>query len=137
MRAQVRADGGHFEQSTYYHVYALDMFLLHAALGDPRPDYREGLARMAGYLAAISGPAGMPFLGDDDGGRLFHPYGDRSRFGRATLATCSLLPGRDEWPRDPAAVASRPPGGSASGRLGRRRAQVRRARACSRTPARR
>ena len=105
MRAQVRADGGHFEQSTYYHVYALDMFLLHAALGDPRPDYREGLARMAGYLAAISGPAGMPFLGDDDGGRLFHPYGDRSRFGRATLATCSLLPGRDEWPRDPAAVS--------------------------------
>jgi hypothetical protein len=29
----------------------------------------------------------LPFLGDDDGGRLFHPYGDRDKFGRATLGT--------------------------------------------------
>ena len=29
---QVREDGGHFEQSSYYQVYALDMFLFDAVL---------------------------------------------------------------------------------------------------------
>jgi hypothetical protein len=29
LERQVRPDGGHFEQSTYYHLYALDFFLLH------------------------------------------------------------------------------------------------------------
>lgn len=86
---QVRADGSHFEQSTYYHVYALDMFLLHYILAG-RPDgFRQKLGAMAEYLDALLGPGGeIPFIGDDDGGRLFHPYGDRRRFARATLATC-------------------------------------------------
>lgn len=85
LERQVREDGSHFEQSTYYHVYALDFFLLHQALGGALP--QEKLARMAEYLAAIMGPRRvLPFLGDDDGGRLFHPYGDRDKFGRATLA---------------------------------------------------
>src|SRR5207253_2151908 len=35
----------------------------------------------------------LPLLGDDDGGRLFHPYGDRTRFGRATLAACAAILG--------------------------------------------
>src|SRR5438477_8622030 len=44
------------------------------------------------------GTAGvLPLIGDDDGGRLFHPYGDRTRFGRATLATCAILFHRPEW----------------------------------------
>jgi hypothetical protein len=31
---------------------------------------------MTEYLRSISGPsAAIPFIGDDDGGRLFHPYG--------------------------------------------------------------
>ena len=30
-RQQVQPDGFHFEQSTYYHVYALDLFL-HSAI---------------------------------------------------------------------------------------------------------
>ncbi len=84
LQKQVRADGSHFEQSTYYHVYALDFFELHQALGEALP--QEKLDRMAEYLAAIMGPRRvLPFLGDDDGGRLFHPYGDRDKFGRATL----------------------------------------------------
>ena len=29
MERQVREDGSHFEQSAYYHVYALDFFLLY------------------------------------------------------------------------------------------------------------
>ena len=88
LEQQVRADGSHFEQSSYYHVYALDFFLLHQALGGAVP--KEKLDRMADYLAAIMGPRRiLPFLGDDDGGRLFHPYGDRDKFGRATLTPSS------------------------------------------------
>ncbi len=95
MELQVRGDGSHFEQSTYYHVYALDMFLLHLVLDPDVPVlYRAKLGRMAQYLAALLGPSRrLPFLGDDDGGRLFHPYGDRDRFGRATLATAAVLLG--------------------------------------------
>jgi hypothetical protein len=47
---------------------------------------------MAAFLAAIIGPRRLlTCFGDDDGGRLFHPYGPRELFPRATLATCSLL----------------------------------------------
>ena len=99
---QVREDGSHFEQSTYYHVYALDMFLFHAILLQPDDAYRDKLARMAAFLHAVMGPSGvLPFLGDDDGGRLFHPYGARNQFGRATLATCGQLLDRGDWIRDP------------------------------------
>jgi hypothetical protein len=102
MERQVRADGSHFEQSTYYHVYALDMFLFHAALAPPSESYRGRLARMAEYLDALLGPSrSLPPIGDDDGGRFFHPYGRRDRFGRATLATCGALLGRTEWIVEP------------------------------------
>ncbi len=88
MLAQVRADGSHFEQSSYYHVYALDMLMFSAALEDMPADYLTALASMAEYLDALLGPQRrIPFLGDDDGGRLFHPYGPRDRFGCASLAT--------------------------------------------------
>ncbi len=87
MDAQVQADGSHFEQSTYYHVYALDMLLFSAVMEEMPPDYSAGLGRMADYLDALLGPQRrLPFLGDDDGGRLFHPYGARDCFGRASLA---------------------------------------------------
>ncbi len=88
MLAQVQADGSHFEQSSYYHVYALDMLMFSATLEDMPADYLAALARMAEYLDALLGPQRrIPFLGDDDGGRLFHPYGPRDRFGCASLAT--------------------------------------------------
>ena len=92
MTAQVKNDGSHFEQSTYYHVYALDFFLLHAVLEEVAGEYRDGLARMTDFLAALVQANGdLPLVGDDDGGRLFHPYGKRSQFARGTLATASLL----------------------------------------------
>jgi hypothetical protein len=98
MERQVRPDGSHFEQSAYYHVYALDLFLLHRVLAGGTERYDARLEKMAGYLAALLGPSGiLPYLGDDDGGRVFHPYGERARFGRATLATCAVLFGRPEW----------------------------------------
>jgi hypothetical protein len=92
MGLQVHADGSHFEQSTYYHLYATDMFLLHAILAKPDREYMDKLEKMAEYLNAVLGPSRiLPFLGDDDGGRLFHPYGDRSHFARATMATASIV----------------------------------------------
>ncbi len=98
MAKQVRADGSHFEQSTYYHVYALDMFLFHAVMEAPGPDYLTKLARMAEFLDALLGPARrLPFIGDDDGGRFFHPFGHRDRFGVATLSTCGVMLNRPEW----------------------------------------
>ena len=100
MEKQVLDDGAHFEQSTYYHVYALDFFLWHELLSETPARYREKLVRMAEYLDALMGRAGhIPAIGDDDGGRVFHPYGDRSSFGRATLATCGVRFGRPEWIR--------------------------------------
>ena len=103
MHHQVRPDGSHFEQSTCYHVYALDMFLLHAVLAQPNEAYLDKLQRMGDYLHAVLGPARtLPFLGDDDGGSLFHPYGPRDRFARATLAAASLICDRSDWLAAPA-----------------------------------
>lgn len=101
LKRQVQPDGSHFEQSTYYHVYALDMFLFHAVISEPSREYLDTLARMADFLHALLGPErALPFFGDDDGGRWFHSYGARDEFGRATLATCASLLGRDDWTFD-------------------------------------
>ena len=99
MDRQVREDGSHFEQSTYYHVSALDMFLFHAILEPPDERYRSKLERMAEFLhRALGHDRRLPFIGDDDGGRWFHPYGERDTFGRATLATCNAFFGQQRWP---------------------------------------
>jgi hypothetical protein len=101
MERQVHPDGSHFEQSTYYHLYATDMFLWHAILAKPDREYMDKLEKMADYLNAVMGPSRiLPFLGDDDGGRLFHPYGERNGFGRATMATASVILGREHWQWD-------------------------------------
>jgi hypothetical protein len=95
---QVREDGSHFEQSSYYHLYALDMGLFFYVLAGRPEHLRPKLERMAEYLDALAGPARtLPFLGDDDGGRLFHPYGRRDTFARANLALCGVLFDRPEW----------------------------------------
>ncbi len=107
---QIQADGSHFEQSTYYHVYALDFFLLYYLLAGRPAAFELPLRKMARFLAAMNGPAGLlSFFGDDDGGRLFHPYGDRATFARATLTTCARifpdeqLPARAETAQEQAA----------------------------------
>ncbi len=95
---QVKPDGSHFEQSSYYHVYALDLFLLYYLIAGRPGRLEAALARMAEYLHWLLGPARrIAYFGDDDGGRLFHPQGKRDEFGRATLATCGVMLGRDEW----------------------------------------
>jgi len=53
------------------------------------------------YLDAVTGPSRLlPFIGDDDGGRFFHPYGPRERFAGATLAACGQFFHRPERIRD-------------------------------------
>ena len=95
---QVLPDGAHFEQSSYYHVYALDFFLLDYLLSGRPADWRPALERMGEYLDALLGPGrAIPLMGDDDGGRVFHPYGACTEFGRATLATCAVLLERETW----------------------------------------
>jgi hypothetical protein len=95
LERQVAADGSHFEQSSYYHVYALDMFLLHRVIAGPATaEEEEKLARMAEFLTALLGDEGrIPLMGDDDGGRLFSPFGARDTFGRGTLAVYGVLTG--------------------------------------------
>lgn len=103
MDRQVQSDGSHFERSTYYHVYALDMFLFHATLAPVSEDYLGKLAKMAEYLETLLAPSrSLPLVGDDDGGRFFHPFGARPRFGVATLAACGSFLKRPEWIGDPA-----------------------------------
>ena len=98
----MQEDGVHFEQSTYYHVYAIDYFLLHRIFaGSVNGSYDAKLRLGIEYLRCVLGPGQeIPFIGDDDGGRLFHPYGNRARFGRATMATASVLFHEPSWLRD-------------------------------------
>jgi hypothetical protein len=103
---QVREDGSHIEQSTYYHVYALDMFLFHCILAGSWREHRARLEHMAAFLAAVLAPGGdLPLIGDDDGGRFFYPFGAQRRYGLATLATCGVLFERPEWIASEHAVA--------------------------------
>jgi hypothetical protein len=75
---QVRPDGFHFEQSVYYHVYALDFFRCARALAAANsipipPDFDRTIDRMTEALAAISQAGLPPRFGDDDGGRVIVP----------------------------------------------------------------
>lgn len=80
MEKQVREDGTHFEQSSYYHRYAVEFFLGAAILAERNEcpfstAYRERLERMVIFLQSASLPAGRdPMMGDSDGGRLL-PFG--------------------------------------------------------------
>jgi hypothetical protein len=98
LKFQVKPDGSHFEQSSYYHVYALDFFVFYYLLVGKPAHIEPTLLRMAEHLHWLLGPARrIAFFGDDDGGRLFHPQGKRDQFGRATLATCGILLKREDW----------------------------------------
>jgi hypothetical protein len=80
---QVRPDGVHFEQSLYYHVYALDFFLharqlaIRNAVEIP-DDFEKTLLKMLEVVRALSQAASPEGFGDDDGGRVFNPRRNRS-----------------------------------------------------------
>jgi hypothetical protein len=93
---QVRADGLHFEQSIYYHVYALDFFL-HARLMAARNgvaiprELDETIRGMVAALAQLSQAGALPRFGDDDGGRLFDPSRNRPEHMLDPLSTGAAL----------------------------------------------
>src|ERR1035438_10255352 len=75
---QVRPDGVYFEQSLYYHVYALDFFLYARLLatrnGMEIPQAYDALiGRMLDVVAALAQAGPPEGFGDDDGGRLWNP----------------------------------------------------------------
>ena len=98
---QVRKDGFHFEQSTYYHVYALDFFLhslVLASLNDvPIPSSLEQSVEKMLATLCLLGRCGTPTrFGDDDGGRLFDPRRNRDEHLLDPLATGAILFGRGD-----------------------------------------
>jgi hypothetical protein len=101
-RRQVRPDGFHFEQSTYYHVYALDFFLHSAILasvnGIPLPkEFEESLEKMLTALFLLGRCGPPPRLGDDDGGRLLDPQRNRAEDLLDPLATGAVLINRGDY----------------------------------------
>jgi hypothetical protein len=82
-RRQVRPDGVYFEQTLYYHVYALDFFL-HARLLASRnavaipAEFDLVLQQMLAFVDALSQNAAPDGFGDDDGGRLFDAARNRA-----------------------------------------------------------
>jgi len=80
---QVRPDGVYFEQSLYYHVYALDFFLYARLLAARNAmeiplAYDAVLGRMLDVVAALAQAGPAESFGDDDGGRLWNPRRNRT-----------------------------------------------------------
>ena len=99
---QVRGDGFHFEQSTYYHVYALDFFMHSAILaglnGIPTPkSFEDTLEKMLTALCLLGRGGPPPRFGDDDGGRLFDPRRNRGEHLLDPLATGAILFHRGDY----------------------------------------
>jgi hypothetical protein len=93
---QVRPDGVYFEQSLYYHVYALD-FLLHARLLASRngieipSGFDEVIRKMLAVVQAVSQVGPPDGFGDDDGGRVFNPRRNRAQHMTDPLAIGAAL----------------------------------------------
>lgn len=99
---QVRPDGFHFEQSTYYHVYALDLFLHSALLASANgiattKSFEDTIDKMLTALCLLGRGGGVPRFGDDDGGRLFDPRRNRDEHLLDPLATGAILFHRGDY----------------------------------------
>lgn len=99
---QVRPDGFHFEQSTYYHVYALDFFLHSAVLASlnqipASTEFDQTIEGMLNVLAVLARGGAVPQFGDDDGGRLFDPARNLPEHLLDPLATGAVLFGRGDF----------------------------------------
>jgi hypothetical protein len=93
---QVRPDGVYFEQSLYYHVYALDFFLHAKALAARNhlhlPDsFDTRLQKMLHVVSVLCRNGEAQSFGDDDGGRLFNPRRNRAEHMSDPLAVGACL----------------------------------------------
>jgi Heparinase II/III-like protein/Heparinase II/III N-terminus len=101
-RRQVLPDGFHFEQSVYYHVYAVDLFLHSLILarlnGVEIPlDFEKTVEKMLDALFLLGRSGTLPSFGDDDGGRLFDPRRNQREHLLDPLATGGVLFRRPEF----------------------------------------
>ena len=99
---QVRSDGLHFEQSLYYHVYAVDFFLHSAILASVNQvevpkEFDRRIEQMLDALSVLVRGGIVPGIGDDDGGRLFDPARNRMSHMTDALATGAVLFGRGDF----------------------------------------
>jgi hypothetical protein len=99
---QTTPDGLHFERSTHYHVYAVDM-LLHARLLasknglDIPAAFDERIQAMLELLAGITQTGVVPRMGDDDGGRLFDARRNRVEHMTDPLPIGASVYRRPDW----------------------------------------
>jgi hypothetical protein len=104
MRRQVREDGSHVEQSTFYHRYAIEFFLSAAILADRNRrsfslEYKSRLEKMMEYLVHASWPSGLhPSIGDSDGGRLLSFGIFNAEDHRPVLCTAAIYFRRGDLP---------------------------------------
>lgn len=120
-KRQVRPDGVYFEQSLYYHVYALDFFLHARSFAsrnaiDIPSDFDDVLRKMLAVVQALSQAGSPDGFGDDDGGRVFNPRRNRAEhmtdplsvgaalFHDETLRTCAALTEEAIWMFGPEAL---------------------------------
>lgn len=99
---QVRPDGMHFEQSLYYHVYALDLFFYARILADvnkiPVPaQFDHTIQKMLDVISTMGEAGPLPRFGDDDGGRLFDSRRNRVEHLLDPLATGAALFDRPDF----------------------------------------
>jgi hypothetical protein len=111
MRRQVSADGVHFEQSTCYHRYTIEIYQ-HFALLAGRNNLRvpagieSALAHMVDFLLAVRWPNGLlPAIGDADGGSLMPLVRRLPGDGRGLFSIAAVMFDRADfsWAADGAA----------------------------------
>jgi len=93
---QVRPDGVYFEQSLYYHVYALDFFLHARLLASQNgmeipPGFDLVVRKMLTVIQALAQAGPPDGFGDDDGGRVFNPRRNRPEHMTDPLAIGAAL----------------------------------------------
>ncbi|HTC93239.1 MAG TPA: alginate lyase family protein [Terriglobales bacterium] len=99
---QVQPDGMHFEQSIYYHIYALDFFLHARILAHlnkiPIPaTFDRIIEKMLDAICALHKAGPLPRFGDDDGGRVFDQRRNRTEHLLDPLATGAVLLNRADF----------------------------------------
>ena len=93
---QVRPDGVYFEQSLYYHLYALDFFLHARILGARNGvhfpvEFDRTLRKMLEVLRVLCRNGAPDGFGDDDGGRVFNPRRNQAEHMSDPLALGACL----------------------------------------------
>jgi hypothetical protein len=99
---QVRDDGIHFEQSTYYHVYALDFFLHATILATLNSvaipvELERKLEQMSDASLLLCTGGAAPMFGDDDGGRVFDPARNLAEYFSDSLVLAAMLFNREDF----------------------------------------